>query len=144
MKPGIHFLKIWFDEDIVELRAVVSDGSSRFTNQVYVGHADLVETVSGLDAFKRHVHGGLFDLRFGAFGNEYANGALHARFHFPRPGRLLVTCEQESDFEKFGIKTVASRATLFLQSEPGLLDRFIGELQKLASSEADEAFLEGV
>ena len=90
------------------------------------------------------VRGGLFDLRFGAFGPEYANGAFAARFHFAVPGRLFVSCEQEADFVPFGKKQVASRATLYLESQAALLDRFIAELRALAAGASEEACLEGI
>ncbi len=144
MKPGIHISKIWLDDDVIELRIAVSDGSSLFSNRVYVGHSALAEAVAGLDLFKDQLHGGLHDLRFGELGPEWANGAFHARFHFPSPGRLYVTCEQESDFEKFGTKTVASRAKMYLKSEPALLDRFVAELQAVSSGASEEARLEAI
>jgi hypothetical protein len=144
MKPGIHFSKVWADDDVVEFRVSVSDGTSCFCNQVYVGHADFDDAVSCLRVFKEHIHGGLFDLRFGEFGQEYANGAFHARLHFPVPGRLYVSCEQESGFVEFAKKEVASRATMYVKSEPGLLDRFIAELTSMAGGTSEEAYLEAV
>ena len=55
---------------------------------------------------------------------------------------LFVTCEQESAFADFGKKHVASRATLYLESEPVLLDRFIAEMEALAAGTKSEAYLE--
>ena len=144
MNNGIRLTKIWFDVDIVELRVEVSNGSSVFANEVYVAHATLDETVSDLERFREHVHGGLYNLRFGEFGPEYANGAFQARFHFLQPGRLYVTCQQESDFVEFGKKKVASCATMFIESEPILLDHFITELKGLATGKLEHAILEGV
>ncbi|MBM3494724.1 MAG: hypothetical protein FJX72_10485 [Armatimonadetes bacterium] len=144
MKSGIHISRLWSDEDVVELRILVSDGTSSFSNKVYVGHAALEDAVSSLHVFKDHVHGGLLDLRFGELGPEYASGAFHARFHFPVPGRLYVSCEQESEFVEFARKEVASRATMYVKSEPALLDRFIAELRRLAAGTAEEAYLEAV
>jgi hypothetical protein len=68
MKPGIWISKIWFDADVLELRIRISDGTSSFSNEVYAGHESFKDAISSLDAFKGHVHGGLLDLRFGAFG----------------------------------------------------------------------------
>ena len=144
MKPGIHFSKIWFDDDLVELRITACDGTSLFSNTVYAGYASLAEIASNLDVFKDQTHGGLLDVALGAFGPEYANGAFHARLQFPRPGRLHITCRQESDFEDFAKKTVASHATLYLQSEPALLDQFLSQFHALATSTSDEAYLEGI
>lgn len=144
MARGIRIERVWFDDDLVELQIDVSDGESSFSNRVYVAHSHLAETVARLDAFRQQVHGGLADVRFGEFGPEYANGAFHARFHFPEPSKLYITSRQESEHAEFGNKTVASCATLYLQSEPALLDRFVGELRSLASSARDDAVLEAV
>lgn len=144
MRSGIHISRVWSDDDVVELRILVADGTSSFSNKVYVGHAALEDAVSSLQDFKDHVHGGLLDLRFGEFGPEYASGAFHARFHFPVPGRLFVSCEQESEFLEFAKKDVASTATLYVKTEPALLDRFIGELRAVSAGTGEEAYLEAV
>ena len=144
MDRGLRVRRVWFDDDVVELQIDVSDGRSSFSNRAYVGHGHLADTVTGLDAFRAHLHGGLLDVRFGEFGPEYASGAFHGRFHFSKPGRLFITCRQESEHEPFAGKTVASCATLYLQSEPVLLDRFVGELGGLVSRARDVAVLEAV
>ena len=144
MKPGILISRLWFDVDVVELRIQVSDGTSSFSNDVYVAHDTLEDAVSSLQAFRNHVHGGLLNLKFGEFGPEFAKGAFHARFHFLPPGRLFVTCKQESGFVEFANKQVASKATLYVKSEPVLLDRFIVELEALAVRRSAEAELEGI
>jgi hypothetical protein len=135
--------RIWADDDMVELEIEVFNGKSRFVNTAYVGHLDLADAISGLEAFKSQSYGGIYDLRFGGFGCEYANGAFHARLHFFKPGKLYITSEQETAFIEFGKKTVASHATLYLSSEPALLDRFIVELRQLAQDVEGEALLEG-
>lgn len=144
MKPGIHFSKVRSDDDAVELEIRVSNGMSTFSNRVHSGHAALVEAASSLRDFKSQVHGGLFDLRLGEFGPEYAGGAFHARFHFAVPGRLFVSCEQESEFVEFGKKIAADRASMYLHSEPGALDRFIAELGAVAEGAREEAYLEAI
>ena len=142
MKPGIHFKKIWFDNEVVELRIESFDGDSFFTTKVYVGHQDFDALIDGLITFKDHVHGGIFDIKLGGFGPEYANGAFDARLHFQNRGKIHVTIKSQSDYKEFGIKSVASEATLYLVSEPALLDNFIGELRKLQGTVTDEATLE--
>src|SRR4051812_5113878 len=114
---------------MTELKINVSDGASLFSNQVYVGYFDIADAVTKLHTFKDHIHGGLLDLRFGEFGPEYASGAFHARFHFPRPGKLYITCKQQSAFEDFSGKNVANEATLHLRTEPVLLDNFLEQLK---------------
>ena len=144
MKSGILISKLWFDVDIAELQIRVSDGTSSFSNEIYVAHDTIEDAVSSLRVFRNHLNGGLLNLQFGEFGPEFAKGAFHARFHFLLPGRLFVTCNQESGFEEFANKKVASKATLYVKSEPVLLDRFITQMEVLAASMRAEAELEGI
>ena len=137
MKPSIHLTKIWFDDDMIELQIDVSDGISSFSNKVYVGYPAFTDVIAKLDSFKHHVHGGLLDIRFGEFGPEWASGAFHARLHFPKPGRLYISSKQQSDFEDFSVAKVASEATLYLRTEPALLDNFIAELKSLNAKKAN-------
>ena len=144
MRPGITIAKLWEDSELVELRVSVSDGVSEFTNQVYVSHSALARTVEDLDGFKGKLGGGLLDIQFGEFGPDWANGAFHAKFQLLPPGRTYVTAQQESEFIEFANKLVASRATLHMTSEPGLLDRFIAELRAVSSKASVDARLEGI
>jgi hypothetical protein len=145
MKPGIKVTKVDSDEDVVELNVDVCDGTSLFSINVYVGYQVLTDTISGLDVFKNHLHGGLFDLQWGAFGPEYAKGALHARLHFHGWGaRLYITCKLQSDYKEFSLIQVASEATLYLKSQAVLLDDFISELKRLKAGTTEEAWLEAI
>ena len=129
---------------MIELRIEASDGASLFCNQVYVGYADFSDAVSRLDTFKNHIQGGLIDIQFGQFGPEYASGAFHARFHFSQPGKLYVTCKQQSAFDDFGRKNVASEATLYMKTEPVLLDNFLEQLKALDAKKREDAYLETI
>lgn len=143
-RAGISFTKIWSDDDMVELRIEVSDGRSSFSNDVYVGHVQLATIVAELDTFKTHIYGGLYDLRFGEFGPEYASGAFHARLHFQERGLLYLTVKSQSEFNDFGKKNVASDATLFLKTEPALLDNFIRAVASLSNGAEESAHLEAI
>src|SRR4030095_1238229 len=133
MTARIHLSRIWFDDDVVQLKVESSDGTSVFRTKVWVGHKALNDLIVGLSTFRNHIHGGIFDIAFGEFGPEYAGGAFHARLHFHLPGRLFVTVKSQSEFEEFGMKTVASEAILYLRTEPVLLDNFIAELKAFES-----------
>ncbi len=142
MKSGISFKKIRSDDDAVELKVDSSDGDSLFSTEVYVGHQDVNDLVVGLENFKDQIHGGIFDIELGSFGPEYAGGAFHARPHFRERGKIHITVSAQSKFEVFGIKNVAGEATLYMVSEPALLDAFIAELKALKTGLRDEARLE--
>ncbi|RDS81913.1 hypothetical protein DWU99_15960 [Dyella psychrodurans] len=143
MSRGIRFKKLWFDEDLTELEITTSDGESTFRSRVYTSHENLNEIINGLVAFKGHLHGGIYDIRLGAIGPEFARGAFHARLHFHKlgRGRLFITVMAESEWLDFTVTKVANRCTLHLISEPSLLDNFIDELKRLQHGATDEAFL---
>ena len=109
-----------------------------------MGHQDLADVIAGLNSFKNEVHGGIYDFHLGSFGPEYAGGAFHARLHFQSRGKIFVTARGQSEFQDFGIKTVANEATLYLQTEPALLDNFIAELGALRAGKREDANLEGI
>jgi len=144
MKPSIRFTKIWNDEDMLELRVEISDGCSLFVNQIYVGHHLLSDTVSGLNRFKEQIYGGLFNLRFGEFGSEYASGALDIRMHFRNRGKLYLRIRAQSEFSRFEDQQLSSDATLHLMSEPALLDNFILGLHALSEGGIEQAELEAI
>ena len=144
MTPGIRLTKVWADADMLELEVDICDGRSLFVNKIYVGHAQLAETVSGLATFRDQIFGGLFNLRFGEFGPEYASGALDVRMHFRKQGKLLLTVHAQSEFSRFEDRELASEATLYLLSEPVLLDNFIGALRMLSEGSDVQAELEAI
>lgn len=142
MKSNIHIKKIWFDDDVIELRIEVSDGDSTFSNTVYVGHQKFKEVVQDLDTFKQKIHGGIYDITFGAFGPEYANGGFQARLNFHVAGKLNISTYQQSEYKEFSNNKVASEARLYLNSEPALLDSFIVALRSLSAGNSQEATFE--
>jgi hypothetical protein len=142
MKPGIRFAKIWTDEDMLELHVEICDGRSLFVTRIYVGHQLLADTVSGLHRFKDQIYGGLFNLRFGEFGPEYASGALDMRMHFRKRGKLFLRVSAQSAFSSFEDRELCSEATLHLMSEPAFLDHFILSLRKLSEGCIEQADLE--
>lgn len=141
MKAGITIKQVWSDNDLVEFKITSSDGTSTFCNKVYAGHQALEDLIAGLGIFRNHLHGGLYNITFGEFGPEYASGAFAARLHFHKPGRLAITVRAESEWREFKKTEVASNATLYLTSEPVLLDNFIEALRHLKSDTSSEATL---
>lgn len=141
MTPHLRVERIWSDDDIIELRFEVCDGRSLFSCDTYVSQSWPQETVDALTIFRRHIHGGIFDLQAGQFGIEYANGAALARLHFRAPGSLFVSARLQSDFTEYKGAQVASEAKLYLRSEPVLLDRSIEELNALSKGTRTDAQL---
>ncbi|HYJ87697.1 MAG TPA: hypothetical protein VEW46_16660 [Pyrinomonadaceae bacterium] len=142
MNPGIYLEKIWSDDDALEIQIHSSDGASVFCSHVYAGHQSLTNLITELSVFKDHVYGGIYDIQLGSFGPEYASGAFHARLHFQTLSKIHITVKAQSEFKEFGMKHVASEATLYFVSEPILLDNFIAELKALSTGMRNDAKLE--
>ncbi|MDQ1815987.1 hypothetical protein RBA41_22065 [Massilia sp. CCM 9210] len=142
MEAKIEFVKNWSDDDMSQLTISSCDGASRFSHEVYVGHEQLRNAVRGLDAFKDDVYGGMYDLRFGTFGPDFAAGAFHARFQFDQHADLLITVHAQSRFVEFPINQVASEITLYLTALPSQLDDFVRALRAVSDGHADSATLD--
>lgn len=142
MKSSIILENIWCDSDVVELKIVVDDGASMFTNTAYVSYVQLENIVTGLEKFKSHIYGGIFDLELGKFGPEYANGAFHARLHFNERGKIFISINQQTNFFDFGRKNVAGEASIYVISEPALLDDFIDQFRSIDKEIGNKALFE--
>jgi hypothetical protein len=141
LQAKIDIACIWSDEDLLEFDIQVCDGSSLFVTKAYVPLRHLKDVVAGLHAFKAQIYGGLYDLNFGTFGREFANGAVQVRLHFQKLGKIHLTVQAQSHFFPFGAKEVAREATLFLVAEPAALDDFVRALEAIAQGFASTATL---
>ena len=144
MKSGICFENILLDDNLIELSIIVDDGKSKFSNKVYTVFSDIEQLVKDLKNFSKAIYGGVTDIQLGGFGPEYASGAFSGRFHFYKPGKLFISIRMQTNFFDFGMKNVASEATLYLISEPSLLDTFIRQLSVIHKSISNNAVLECV
>ena len=142
MLPRIAITRRWSDNDVAQLTVEVCDGVSIFANEAYVRLDWGATAAAALRTFGRQIHGGIFDLVAGQSGPEYASGSFRARFHYYKPNELLISTRQQGDFFAFKRGEVAPEATLFLRTEPGLLDRFVAALPALDTSDSSLAVLE--
>jgi hypothetical protein len=142
MTPRIAITRTWSDNDIAALAFEVCDGTSVFTNEAYVSLDWGTEMASSLHAFGHQIYGGLLDLLAGQEGVEYAGGYIRARFHWYKPGELLISTLQQGDHFPFKGGKSATEARLFLKTEPALLDRFVAALPSLDARVGGQATLE--
>jgi hypothetical protein len=141
MLRGIAFKNIWHDDDMFELEVTSSDGTSNFVSKVYVDYQAYDQLIAGIDQFKNHIYGGIYDIELGSFGPEYASGAFFARLHFQERGKIYVSIHAQSEYFDFGKKNIASEAMLYFVTEPALLDEFIQQLKQLNAGQTNEAGL---
>jgi len=142
MTPRIAITRTWSDNHMAQLAFEVRDGTSVFVNEAYVQLDWGVVTASALRAFGQQIYGGLFDLQAGEEGFEYAGGFIRARFHWYKPDQLLISTRQQGDHFPFKGSKAAANASLFLKTEPALLDRFVTELPSLDAQDGGQATLE--
>ena len=144
MLPRITITRTWSDNDVAQLTFEVCDGVSVFTNVAYASLDWGAVAAAALRTLGKQIHGGLFDLEAGKEGLEYASGSFRSRFHHYKPNQLLVSTIQQGDFFRFQGSQVAPTATMFLRTEPALLDRFVAALPALDASDGARAVLECV
>jgi hypothetical protein len=78
----------------------------------------------------------------GSLGQNTRGGAFRARLHFREHSKIHISIRAQSEFEEFGMQSVASEATLYFTTEPILLDNFIADLRAVKAGLRDEAKLE--
>ena len=144
MFPRIAITRTWSENDVAQLTCEVCDGVSVFTNEAYASLDWGAAAAEALRTFGHQIHGGLFNLEAGDEGPEYASGSFRARFHYYKPNRLLISTIQQGDFFGFKGSQVAPAATMFLRTEPSLLDQFIAALPALDASDGGQAVLQCV
>ena len=144
MKPQIHLKKIWFDNDVIQLKVEVCDGISSFCNMVYIGMRSLGALIEELETFRKAIHGGICDVKFGNFGPEYGGGGFEARLHFYAPGhgKLYISTHQQSEYSSFKDTKVANEARFHLKTEAIQLDNFLAELKVLDAGNSKEAHMQ--
>jgi hypothetical protein len=144
MLPRIVITRTWSDNDVAQLTFEVCDGVSVFANEAYDALDWGATAAAALRTFGHQIHGGLFNLAAGEEGPEYASGSFRARFHYYKPNQLLISTFQQGDFFSFKGSRVAATATMFLRTEPSLLDQFIAALPALDASDGGRAVLQCV
>ncbi|HEX2460414.1 MAG TPA: hypothetical protein VHJ58_09730 [Vicinamibacterales bacterium] len=144
MLPRIAITRTWSDDDVAQLTFEVCDGVSVFTNEAYASLDWGATAAAALRTLGRQIHGGLFNLEAGEGGPEYASGSFRARFHYHKPNQLLISTIQQGDFFRFKGGQVAPTATMFLRTEPSLLDQFIAALPALDAPDGGQAVLQCV
>lgn len=144
MLPRIAITRTWSDNDVAQLTFEVCDGVSVFANEAYASLDWGAAAAAALQTFGHQIHGGLFNLEAGEEGPEYASGSFRARFQYYKPNQLLISTIQQGDFFSFKGGQVAPAATMFLKTEPSLLDQFIAALPALDASDGGQAVLQCV
>ena len=144
MLPRILITRRWFDDDVAQLAFEVCDGVSVFVNEAYVSLDWGTEAAAALRTLVPQIYGGMYNLQAGDGGPEYASGAFYARFHWYKPDQLLISTRQQGDFFDFKRSEVAPQATMYLRTEPALLDRFIASLPSIDDPKGGPAELQCV
>ena len=144
MLPRIAITRTWSDNDVAQLTFEVCDGVSVFATDAYASPDWGAVAATALRTFGRQVHGGLFNLKAGEGGPEYAGGSFRARFHYYKPNQLLISTTQQADFFSYKGSRAAPTATMFLRTEPSLLDQFIAALPALDAPDGGQAVLQCV
>jgi len=144
VNPFIRISTTWSDDDALQLQFEVFDGASTSVNSAYAPLDWFSAAANALERFGQQIHGGLHDLEAGTPGPEFAGGAFVARFHWYKPTALFISTRQQSDFFEFKGNQVAREATMFLRTEPGLLDHFVANLRAAGTRQRSDAMLECV
>ena len=142
-KPStaLTMARVWADEDMDEVRVAIEGPDAGFAINAYLGRTDQRDVLESLCRFAKQIYGGLCEVRFGEFGPEYANGAVHLRFHWI-DGQIYITCRLQAHFDTFGRKEAADEALIHVGTEPALFDVFLASLAPFVDRQTHKVELE--
>ena len=138
MDLGFRVEVLWSDTDIFEVRVFAWNGAFGGCADAYVAIVGLKEAAAELEGFPRSASDSR-ELIFGAFGKEWAGGAVNMRFYCrDAAGHAFVDARIESDHHKtHGAQSVV----LSVPIEASAMDTFVEELQHLENDKRGVAIL---
>jgi hypothetical protein len=134
MDLGLQVKYLWNDIHAYELGVSASNGQFSAVARPYVGIDCIVEAVAKIEGFPRN-KSDVRELLFGAFGREFAGGAVHMRFScVDAAGHAIVELHFEaaklfsSDLSGSG---PTESAQFIAEIEASAVDDFVAELRQL-------------
>lgn len=125
---GVRLTILWFDVDVMELRAFASNGAFTGTAHVYAGHGQLGAWADALNGFPSSPH----DRRtvdLGTFDPDLAGGGVELDFRVADAcGHLNVHVRIQEDRDSDAGPAAASFA---IPAEPAAVDEFVDALRKI-------------
>jgi hypothetical protein len=138
MEIGFRFEVRWSDADIFDIRISAWNGAFGGSTSVYVPIGGLAEAATKLEGFPRHPSDKR-ELQFGAFGAEWAGGAVSMAFYCKdAAGHALVDARIESEH---GGTPKAQSALFFVPVEASAVDAFVEDLRRLEADREGTAAL---
>ena len=129
----------YHDADVVELNVSAWNGSFGGSASLWVGQGELGEKAELLAGFPKNLDD-TRELTFGAFGPEFAGGAMNLKFStIDLAGHCILQVKMESDHKNRD--SHAERVELVGAFEPAALDHFVKEMRVLNLSLAGYAML---
>ncbi|MBH5330317.1 hypothetical protein H9Q10_11650 [Eikenella sp. S3360] len=142
MNQFIRFRQIINDYDLLEWEIIASNHQSTFRTKIYTGKENCISILNDLRDLSKQLDG-IYDLRLGGLGEEYAGGAFTARLHFSENhhSRLFIKVYLETEYFKFKSRMVSSMATMYFVTEPILFDTFITQFSGILNETREDAIL---
>jgi hypothetical protein len=138
MEIGFRFEVRWSDADVFDVRISGWNGAFGGLTSVYVSIGGLAEAAAKLEGFPIHPTDKR-ELQFGAFGPEWAGGAVSMAFYCKNSaGHALVEARIESEH---GGRPKAQAALFFVPVEASAVDAFVEGLRRLEADREGTAAL---
>jgi hypothetical protein len=138
MEIGFRFEVRWSDADVFDIRISAWNGAFGGSAAVYVPIGGLAEAATKVEGFPRHPLDKR-ELRFGAFGPEWAGGAVSMVFYCKdAAGHALVEARIESEHRG---TPKAQSALFFAPVEATAVDALVADLRRLEADRRGTAVL---
>ncbi|MGC2253049.1 MAG: hypothetical protein WA563_00805 [Candidatus Acidiferrales bacterium] len=147
MDLGIQFSVSWEDQDIIEVRVSVWNGTFGGTAYIYTGNRELDDAAAKLSRFPKNISDDR-EIFLGTFDPKYAGGGVRMRFYCTdHSGHAYVDSQIQSDprLHTSAPRTPTVQSSLVsLPIEAAAVDTFVDELRRMAINRSGAARLAGV
>jgi hypothetical protein len=138
VEKGFRCEIAWSDAEVVEVEVCASNGAFAGRTRLYVSIGELAGAATLLEGFPAQPDDRRM-LILGAFGPEYAGGAVSLAFALAddaKHARVQVVIEADGE-----VGGITETVTLALPFEAASLQRFVSELRRLEEEKSGGAFL---
>lgn len=127
-----------FDSYIVS----ISDRTSFFNVFMYIHISSIAKLRKALCDLEIPAHGRNFEFQLGNFEPNVGGGGLRIKMLPQKSGKVLLQISAQSEWFEFYGELVKKNCSMFLVTEPVLIDNFIVSLESLCKYENDFSALE--
>lgn len=139
---GIEIKRQSRDDGFDSYRALLSDDQCSFNVSMYIAHSSIAALKKQLSDFDVLQCDHDVEFQLGNFDVNVAGGGIRVKISPREKGRIFLKIFAQSEWFEFNGESVKKVSSMYLVTEPVLIDHFISSLNSLHRYETDISILE--